>query len=161
MHITLFVICAFLVHFKFIFHFLVYVKYFMENILPLIFLLLYDFFVTLHMWPPSSYYLVTAAIIITVNYWSLGCFSCFSNHPEGYVFMVNSVISYIENDTFKHSITHIFIKGFRFSWEWLVRLQVLRLWHCIILWDYSIVLEENYASISEVQVSIRECKEEL
>jgi len=47
--------------------------------------------------------------------------------------VMNSIINYIDNDTFKHSITHILIKVFRFSWAWLVRLQVLRLWHCIIL----------------------------
>jgi hypothetical protein len=136
MHIILFVICAFLVHFKFIFCCLVYVVYFIENILAQIFLLLHDFLVTLHVWPPSSRCLVIAAVVATVNYWSWGCFSyliCVSNHPESYEFMANSVINYIYNDTFKHSITHVFIKVFRFSWTWLVRLQVLRLWHCIIL----------------------------
>jgi len=47
MHIIIFVICAFLVYFKFIFNFLIYVVYFVENILPQIFLFLYDFLVTL------------------------------------------------------------------------------------------------------------------
>lgn len=127
MHIILFVICAFLVHFQFIFHFSVYVVYFMENILPLIFLLLHQSLVTLHVWTPSSRYLVIAAVVITVNYWSwvyLSYLNLCQLSSWKFEFMENSVINYvyIDNDTFKHSITHIFINDFRFSWAWLVRL---------------------------------------
>jgi len=53
---------------------------------------------------------------------ALATYICVSNRPESWGFMEKSVINYSENDTFKHCITHTFIKVFIFSWTWLVRL---------------------------------------